>query len=196
MIGAINPFFAVKLKISMGVLVLNADGTETPGYETPGAFIGSISGSVLTMLTNGVGRPGIGQTLGDASGLVAPGTLITGLLSGCGTDPGDTWSVSIPQTVPAEEFTTSLKLQAQIQPITWKDIQMMDGLNIEGVRWKAFLNGQIDGLVRGERKGGDLLVIPRGHRHSGTWLVAQILAQWPDWVEAAITLQNTDADDD
>jgi hypothetical protein len=190
MITAVNPFFPVKLQISMGVLVLNGDGTETPGYETPGEIIGSITGTVLTIATIGLGRPSIGQTLSDRSGSLATGTLITGLLSGDRDQPGSQWSVSVSQTVPEEAMNTSLQLQAQIQPLTWKDIQQLDGLNIEGVRWKAFLNGQIDGLVRGERKGGDLLVIPRGHRHAGQWLVGQILEQWPDWVMAAITLQN------
>ncbi len=193
MITGVNPFFPVKLKISMGAAV-NSDGTELPGYETPGEFIGSIAGTVLTIATIGVGRPSIGQTLRDRGGILAPGTLITGLLAGDGCAPGSQWSVSAEQTVPEEAMTTTLQLQAQIQPIAWKDIQMMDGLNIEGLRWKVFLTGQIDGLVRGERKGGDLLVIPRGHRHAGTWLVAQVLEQWPDWVMAAITLQNQNCD--
>jgi hypothetical protein len=195
LIGAVNPFFGVRLKISMGASV-NGDGTETPGYETPGEIIGSITGTVLTVATIGVGRPSVGQTLRDRSGALAPGTLITGLLSGDGRQPGSQWSVSPSQTVPEEAMTTYLRLQAQIQPITWKDVQMMDGLNIEGVRWKAFLNGQLDGLVRGERKGGDLLVVPRGHRHAGQWLVAQVLEQWPNWVSAAITLQNSVTDED
>lgn len=189
MIGAVNPFFAVRFNISHGS-VLNADGTETPGYETPGDLVASISGSVLTVAGMGKGRLAVGQTLSDRSGALLPGTLITGLLSGNGRDPGSTWSVSVPQTVAAEAMITSLWLQAQIQPITWRDLQSLDGLNITGVRWKVFLSGQIDGVVRGERKGGDLIKIPRPHRHAGTWLVAQVLEQWPDWVSAAITLQS------
>lgn len=194
MIGAVNPHFPVKLRISMGASV-NGDGTETPGYETPGSILGAVAGTELTIATIGQGRPSVGQTLWDRSGALAPGTLITGLLEGDG-GAGSVWSVSPRQTVAEEQMNTTLRLTAQIQPIGWKDIQMMDGLNIEGLRWKAFLNGQIDGLVRGERKGGDLLVIPRGHRHAGTWLVAQVLEQWPDWVSAAITLQNMTVDDD
>lgn len=189
LIGVVNPFFPVTLQISRGAIT-NADGTETARYETPGEIVASISGTVLTIGATGKGRPGVGQTLSDASGALVPGTLITGLLSGDGDDPGSTWAVNVAQSVPEEAMTLALSVQAQIQPIAWKDIQMLDGLNIEGIRWKAFLNGQLDGLVRPERKGGDLLVIPPGHRHAGTWLVAQVLAQWPDWVEAAITLQN------
>ncbi|HEV3077655.1 MAG TPA: hypothetical protein VHB47_24760 [Thermoanaerobaculia bacterium] len=192
MIGAVNPFFPVQLQISMGASI-QADGSEAPGYETPGNIVASISGDVLSVATIGQGRLGVGQTLSDLSGAILPGTLITGLLAGPG-GAGSQWSVNIPQTVASEAMATSLTLNAQIQPIAWKDIQQLEGLNIEGVRWKAFLNGQVDGLVRKERKGGDLLIIPKGNRHAGQWLVAQILAQWPDWVEAAIVFQNPSDD--
>jgi hypothetical protein len=192
MIGAVNPFFPVQLQISMGASI-QADGSEAPGYETPGNIVASIAGDVLSVATIGQGRLGIGQTLTDLSGALLPGTLITGLLAGP-SGAGSQWTVNIPQTVASEAMATSLTLNAQIQPIAWKDIQQLEGLNIEGVRWKAFLNGQIDGLVRKERKGGDLLIIPRGNRHAGQWLVAQVLEQWPDWVMAAITFQNASDD--
>jgi hypothetical protein len=201
MIGAVNPFFPVQLQISMGASI-QADGSEAPGYETPGNIVASITGDVLSVATIGQGRLSVGQTLSDLSGALLPGTLITGLLSGSAgtsvpsgasgvlTGAGSYWSVNQPQTVALEAMATSLTLQAQIQPMAWKDIQQLEGLNIEGVRWKVFLNGQIDGLVRRERKGGDLIIIPRGHRHAGQWLCVQVLEQWPDWVSAAITLQS------
>jgi hypothetical protein len=192
MIGAVNPFFAVQLQISMGASI-QADGSEAPGYETPGNIVASIAGDVLSVATIGQGRLGIGQTLSDLSGAILPRTLITGLLAGPG-GAGSQWSVNIPQTVASEAMATSLTLNAQIQPIAWKDLQQLEGLNIEGVRWKAFLNGQVDGLVRKERKGGDLIIIPKGNRHAGQWLVAQVLEQWPDWVMAAITFQNASDD--
>ena len=201
MIGAVNPFFPVQLQISMGASI-QTDGSEAPGYETPGNIVASIAGDVLSVATIGQGRLAIGQTLSDLSGLLLPGTLITGLLTGSGATAsgeailgaGSQWSLNQSQTVALEAMATSLTLNAQIQPIAWKDIQQLEGLNIEGVRWKAFLNGQIDGLVRKERKGGDLIVIPKGHRHAGQWLVAQVLEQWPDWVMAAITFQNAGED--
>lgn len=192
MIGAVNPFFPVQLQVSMGASI-QADGSEAPGYETPGNIVASITGDILSVATIGQGRLSVGQMLSDLSGVLLPGTLITGLLTASG-GAGSQWSVNQPQTVALEAMATSLTLQAQIQPIAWKDLQQLEGLNIEGVRWKAFLNGQIDGLVRRERKGGDLLTIPRGNRHAGQWLVAQVLEQWPDWVMAAITFQNAGDD--
>ena len=77
----------------------------------------------------------------------------------------------------------------QVQPVSWRDIQMMEGLNLQGIRWKVYLNGHIDGLVRKSNKGGDLVTISVGPQ-TGTWLVALILEAWPDWTCAGITLQN------
>ena len=86
-------------------------------------------------------------------------------------------------------MTTSLVLQAQVQPITWRDLQQMEGVNLGGVKWKAYLYGEVDAVVRPEKKGGDLIIISTG-RHQGVWLVTQILEQWPDWCVAAIVQQN------
>jgi hypothetical protein len=86
-------------------------------------------------------------------------------------------------------YCVPIEVFAQVQPTSWKDIQHLDALNIQGIRWKAYINGEVDGLVRPEDKGGDLLTIISG-RHQGVWLVAQVLEQWEGWVCAAITLQN------
>lgn len=85
-------------------------------------------------------------------------------------------------------FTTT----GDVQPMTWKDIQMVEGLNLQGVRRSIYINGQVDGLVRAENKGGDLITDPYGR----VWLVAMVLEQWddgpngPSWVRVAATLQD------
>ena len=81
-----------------------------------------------------------------------------------------------------------LQTMAQVQPLTFRDIQQLDGLNLQGVRVGIYLDGKLDGLVRSDNKGGDLVVIGDGV-HAGTYLVAQVLEQWPDWVKVAATLQ-------
>jgi ABC-type oligopeptide transport system substrate-binding subunit len=75
---------------------------------------------------------------------------------------------------------------AQVQPMTFRDIQQVDSLNLQGTRRSIYLNGSIDGLVRPDRKGGDLVLLPDG----SVWLVALVLEQFPDWAKCAITLQN------
>lgn len=86
-------------------------------------------------------------------------------------------------------YAAPLTLIGQVQPISTRDLAQLEGINLGGVKWKIYLNGEIDAIVRPERKGGDLVVISTG-RHQGTWLTVMILEQWPDWCVAAIVQQN------
>lgn len=76
---------------------------------------------------------------------------------------------------------------AQVQPLEYGDIEQADALNIQGVRRKIYMRGALDGLVRSQEKGGDLVVMADGT----TWKVALVTEHWPDWTAAIITLQNT-----
>lgn len=91
------------------------------------------------------------------------------------------------QRVPT--YAPAVERRAQVQPASYKDLQMVDGLNQGGERRKIYLYGVVDGLVRVENKGGDLITISGGV-NAGVWLVNQTIEQWPDWVAAVITLQN------
>lgn len=76
-------------------------------------------------------------------------------------------------------------LSIQVQSLSGGDLQKLSGLNIQGVNNKIYFTGQGDGLVRLNRKGGDLLIF-----NKRTWLVVQVLEDWPDWVSLAVILQN------
>jgi hypothetical protein len=78
---------------------------------------------------------------------------------------------------------------AQVQALTFRDIQQIDYLNLQGTRVAIYLNGEVDGLVRVAKKGGDIITIMQGP-HAGVYLVALVLEQWNDWVKVAATLQN------
>lgn len=86
-------------------------------------------------------------------------------------------------------YSAPVTLLAQVQPITTRDLQQLEGINLGGVRWKCYLYGEVDGVVRPDMKGGDLITISSG-RHQGVWLVAQVMEQFPDWCCAAIVQQN------
>lgn len=86
-------------------------------------------------------------------------------------------------------YLSPISVYLQVQPLGTGDIMKLDGLNLQGVVRKIYMNGRVDGLVRPEVKGGDLFVITGGV-NSGTWLVNNVLEQWPDWVASAVTLQN------
>jgi hypothetical protein len=187
-ISAINPLIPVSIQVSVGQGAPAPDGTYPPAYATPGQFVGSIDGTTLTVTSVQSGVVQVGQTLADLTGNLLSGTSIvedTGGGGGLGT-----YEVSEDQDVASETMTTLVTLPAQIQPVTWRDLQQLEGLNLNGVRYKIYVYGQLDGVVRLELKGGDLIVVPPGIRHSGTWLLVQNLEQWPDWVCAAIVLQN------
>lgn len=185
-VGSVNPQMLVGIQISTGPGEPSDDGTTTPTYATPGAFTGSIDGATLTVTTVAEGELQVGQTIAGTG--VTTGTVIVGL--GTGEGGVGTYTVRPEQTAAAAEMTTTFVALAQIQPVTWKDLQQLDGINLGGVRWKAYLYGEVDAVVRPERKGGDLIVIPSPHVHAGTWLIVQVLESWPDWTCAAIVLQN------
>lgn len=77
----------------------------------------------------------------------------------------------------------------QVQALQFRDITQLDGLNIEGVQRKIYISGRVDGLIRPENKGGDIITIADGYG-KGVWLVACVLEYWPDWCTVAVTQQN------
>lgn len=124
----------------------------------------------------------LNQLAGGVTAAVLPQMPVTVQVS---TGPGTT----APDGTRTPTYAAPITLFASVQPVTWRDLQMLDGLNLGGVRWKVYLHGEVDAVVRSERRGGDLITIPSGP-HAGTWLVVQILEQFPDWCCAAVTLQN------
>lgn len=86
--------------------------------------------------------------------------------------------------VPA--YGPSITAQGQLQALQYNDIYQIDGLNLQGVRRKLYLNGNWNGVIRVDQKGGDLVVLPDGT----VWLVAFVFEYWPDWCSLAITLQD------
>ena len=86
-------------------------------------------------------------------------------------------------------YGASQSVQAQRQALQYTDIVQMDGLNIQGTRCKLYLNGNWNGLVRADQKGGDLITLPDG----SIWLVAVIAENWSEqdgWTCVLCTLQD------
>lgn len=74
----------------------------------------------------------------------------------------------------------------QVQAMQYNDLVQVDGLNLQGTKRKIYMDGHWEGLVRSDKKGGDLLTMPDGD----VYLVALVLEQWPDWCVVAVTLQD------
>lgn len=183
-ISAVNPFVPVTVKVSTGDTD-DVAGKRTPSYATPGAITASIAGDVMTVSAVASGKLYAGQTIAGA-GVVA-GTSILRQISGISGGAG-TYQVSEAQTVASVGMTTTLVVTAQIQALSFRDIAQMDGMNIQGTRRAIYFYGRIEGLVRPESRGGDLVYFPDGT----VWLVAIVLETWPDWCKVAATLQNSE----
>lgn len=89
-------------------------------------------------------------------------------------------------------YAPPAQAQAQVQALTFRDLAQISGLNLQGTRRAIYLNGDVEGLVRSQGKGGDLITFPDG----SVWLVALVLEAWgasgssDAWVKVACTLQN------
>lgn len=140
---------------------------------------------VVTAIADGILQ--LGQTLADNPAVLAAGTIITEL--GTGAGGVGTYFVNKPQTVTGETMTTSVTLLAQVQPVTFRDLQQLESLNLQGTRKSVYINGAIDGEIRIAIKNGDLISLPDGT----VWLVVLVLEAFnitSGWTKAAITLQN------
>lgn len=73
----------------------------------------------------------------------------------------------------------------QIQSLTFRDLQQTEGLNLQGEQRAIYVNGRVDGLIRPDGKGGDLIIFPDGSE----WLTTLVLEHWLDWTKVAATLQ-------
>lgn len=77
---------------------------------------------------------------------------------------------------------------AQKQALQYNDLVMVDGINLTGVRCAMYLNGNWDGIVRADGKGGDLITLPNG----SIWLVVIVAEDWAEqdgWVKVICTQQ-------
>lgn len=91
-------------------------------------------------------------------------------------------------------YSTATGVSMQVQPLTSKQIEHVDALNLQGIFKSVYLNGRIDGLVRVAGKGGDLLFLPTGYSGQAldVWLVVEQAEAWDTdgWCRAIVQLQN------
>ena len=91
-------------------------------------------------------------------------------------------------------YAPAVPVLAQMQSLQFRDLVQLDGLNLQGERRALYLNGNWQGVLRPEVKGGDLVTLPRGpdDPQGSLWLVALVLENWwltDGWCKCAITRQ-------
>jgi hypothetical protein len=79
---------------------------------------------------------------------------------------------------------TEISVSVQIQPLSFTHLQHVDGLNITGIKKSAYVNGIFNGVNRPRGKGGDVIIVG-----GETWLIVQVLEEWPDWIKFCVALQ-------
>lgn len=87
----------------------------------------------------------------------------------------------VPSYAPAQTVTV------QVQELSSKDLQMTEGINIQGETKKIYMNGDWNGVVRSDGRGGDLITIGRR-----VYLVSKVLENWEGrrgWTAVMATLQ-------
>lgn len=91
-------------------------------------------------------------------------------------------------------YAPDVTVQAQIQPLSPRDLQHPEMQNVQGITRKVYLYGSTQGVDRVEAKGGDLLLFAQ--TLGGTvrkWLVTAVLETWtPDaagWCCVGVVLQ-------
>jgi hypothetical protein len=80
------------------------------------------------------------------------------------------------------------QVTAQVQAMSGGDLRKTENLNLQGVVRAVYIQGDVEGLVRSQNRGGDILTFNRQ-----TWLVAAVLEHWPDWAKVAVVLQTPSA---
>ena len=77
----------------------------------------------------------------------------------------------------------------QIQSLTSADLKKLNGLNIQGVEQKVYLDGNFEGCFRQLGLGGDLLEFAYGSSGIQTYLVTAVIERWPEWCCVGVTMQ-------
>ncbi len=84
------------------------------------------------------------------------------------------------------EYYSPDRAMCAFQPVTNKDLQHIEGMNIQGDMQSVYINGDWVGVIRPARKGGDIIKHPNG----STWLITAVVEMWSDWTKVIVTLQN------
>lgn len=85
--------------------------------------------------------------------------------------------------VPA--YGPAVQMMAQVQALSWKDLQMLDGVNIAGEARAIYLYGDWRSVIRPEKAGGDLIVV-----EGAKWLIVKALETWAvGWSKVAAVRQ-------
>jgi hypothetical protein len=128
--------------------------------------------------------------------------IVRGAINTVNPDYLGTWRESAGYTVgadfrPAPGYTDHPNTGMQVQALSGRDLVHTEFISQQGVKRTVYLFGNVQGVVRPDVKGGDLLLFPESRGGAvRVWLVTHVLETWsPDpagWCRVGVVLQ-TDA---
>lgn len=84
-------------------------------------------------------------------------------------------------------YAATQTVLAQVQQLTSRDLDLLDGLNVSGNLRALYVPGAWRGEDRPSQDGGDVVTLADG----SVWLTVQVLELWPDWSKIAIVQQES-----
>lgn len=99
-----------------------------------------------------------------------------------------TGAVTAPDGSRDPAYAAAVRVQCQVQALSFKDLQQTDGINMNGEKRAMYICGRWEGVSRPEARGGDLVTLPCGTE----WLVSQVLENWGEmdgWTKVAVVKQ-------
>lgn len=121
--------------------------------------------------------------------------MANGLTQGVNPNQTITWLQSAGYTTDATgkqiaAYAPVQYVQAQVQALSGGDLKHAELMNMQGVMRTVYLYGNVQGIVRADQAGGDLLQFPEvPGGPARNWLVTQVVETWPDWAHVIVTLQ-------
>lgn len=76
------------------------------------------------------------------------------------------------------KYLPAVSLMVQVQALSYDDLKVVSGLNINGEAKTIYLHGDWRGVLRPEKGGGDLLTMVRTNEK---FLNVHTIESWPDW---------------
>jgi hypothetical protein len=95
-----------------------------------------------------------------------------------------TGTITNPDGSRTPSYADPVTLIVQKQELSFKDLQHVNGLNLQGIFCAVYLEGAAYGVARGAGTGGDKFVVD-----GQTWLVVAVPEMWPDWCKVLLNLQ-------
>ena len=81
-------------------------------------------------------------------------------------------------------------MMAQVQSLTYDDLQHLDGQNIQGIRRAMYLSGDVESIVRMQGKGGDLITMADGSVYKTVLVIERWDGPTVGWCKVAVTRQD------